>query len=88
MDWQTIQECVLVTRNARPQQLRHINRLMLYEGYAAIRTQHYADGEAILIQLLTLASLKSMFGCKRCVDWHKPIGIEHFMICAGSIVSL
>ncbi len=58
MGWRTIQECVLVTRNARPQQLRHINRLMLYEGYAAIRTQHYVDGEAILTQLLTQASLE------------------------------
>ncbi len=57
MDWQTIQEYISATRNAQPQQVRHHRRLALYEGYAAIRTQQYAYGEAILTELLAQDAL-------------------------------
>jgi CHAT domain-containing protein/tetratricopeptide (TPR) repeat protein len=52
MDWQTILEYTLAVRAAEPRQVRHRQRLLVYEGYVAVRTQKYEDGEHILSQLL------------------------------------
>jgi len=52
MDWQAILKYTLAVRAASPQQPRHQQRLSLYEGYVAVRTQDYIRGESMLSQLL------------------------------------
>lgn len=52
MDWQTILNHALAVRAAGVAQPRHRQRLDLYEGYVAIRTQEYERGERILAGLL------------------------------------
>jgi CHAT domain-containing protein/tetratricopeptide (TPR) repeat protein len=52
-EWRTIRSYVAAVRDARPRRLRHLHRLALYEGYVAIRTQQYDEGEMILAELLS-----------------------------------
>jgi CHAT domain-containing protein/tetratricopeptide (TPR) repeat protein len=52
MNWRTIREYTSAVRTTSPQQLRHQQRLSLYDGYVAIRMQEYDHGETILFQLL------------------------------------
>lgn len=53
MDWQALLAHVQAVRAVTPEQPRHRQRLDMYEGYIAIRTQHYEQGEAILTTLLS-----------------------------------
>ncbi len=50
--WQRIQQHIAAARSARPEQVRHIHLLSLYESFVAIRTHHYESGETTLTALL------------------------------------
>lgn len=57
-EWRTITSYVTGVRAANPRQRRHLNRLTLYEGYVAVRTQRYDEGEALLAELLAQTELE------------------------------
>ncbi len=57
-EWRTITSYVDAVRAARPRQPHHLQRLALYEGYVAVRTLQYDDGEQILSNLLAQSNLE------------------------------
>lgn len=57
-DWQRLRQLVDAVRAAHPQQVRHIQRLSLYDGLVAIHSLNYEAGEAILNDLLTQANIE------------------------------
>ncbi|HEX6291498.1 MAG TPA: CHAT domain-containing protein [Herpetosiphonaceae bacterium] len=56
-EWRTITNYVATVRAARPRLTHHLQRLALYEGYVAVRTQRYDEGETILTDLLAQPEL-------------------------------
>ncbi len=56
-EWQILAAHVAAVRAAQPQQPRHLHQIMFYEGYVAVRTQNYVQGEAVLTELLEQAEL-------------------------------
>jgi CHAT domain-containing protein len=50
--WQRLQQHIGAARTARPEHMRHIHLLSLYESFVAIRTHHYEIGETTLTALL------------------------------------
>jgi len=51
-EWQTLLAYIAAVNAVAPQQVRHLQRLLAYEGYIAIRIQDYDRGESILTKLL------------------------------------
>lgn len=50
--WHTLAQHIAEIRAAAPRQPGNLDRLQFYEGFIAIRTQSYADGEARMLALL------------------------------------
>lgn len=59
-EWSTVQQYVATVRAAQPRGTEHLHRLRLYEGYAAVRTHNYDQGQAILTALLAQPELDPM----------------------------
>jgi CHAT domain-containing protein/tetratricopeptide (TPR) repeat protein len=59
-EWAVVQHYVACADEARPLVLAHQQRLQLYEGYAAVRTQSYERGATILTALLQQPDLDAM----------------------------
>jgi CHAT domain-containing protein/tetratricopeptide (TPR) repeat protein len=57
-EWRTITSYVSAVRAGNPRQARHLNRLTLYEGYVAVRTQRYDEGEELVGALLAQQDLE------------------------------
>ena len=58
-DWPTLTHYIAAIRAADPHHAPHRQRLVLYEGYLAVRTQDFDRGEAILRTLLHQPDLET-----------------------------
>lgn len=58
LEWQTISRHTAAVRALIPCGPQYIQRLTLYEGYVAVRTQDYERGETLLSALLDAADLE------------------------------
>lgn len=59
-EWATVQQYVAEVAAMEPRAPGHLHRLTLYQGYAAVRTQRYEQGQDILTALLTQPDLDAM----------------------------
>ncbi len=58
-EWQTITRYVAMVRAVNPRQARHLQQLLFYDGFIAIRTQNYDGGQQLLQELLRQPDLSN-----------------------------
>jgi CHAT domain-containing protein/tetratricopeptide (TPR) repeat protein len=58
LQWQTMRRYALQLLRARPWQIAHRQRLLMFAGYAAMHLQKYARGERLLSSLLSSSDLE------------------------------
>lgn len=63
LEWVTIQRYAAAARELASPERRHAHELALYEGYAAVRTQRYEQGGALLDWLLAQPELEPEIAC-------------------------